>query len=275
MSEKTTESVETIYNTTTQGRLRVSDSDRFIKLLSGIDEGGQEAFAKLYDYSEKQMANWASDIPRADRETLIHMAITKGRNGFDPEAGANFLTYLGNKFRAEIKGYRERRDAMQRKVYKALDNPEDGREFVVVANGGVNEVEVVETETEEVKLIAGDLYRRQMVALKGAYSSLPAETQTILEHSSTSGTTYKDIAWMLHGKRLEGLSGVEQELEEAEFIKEIKRKRNSGLTLVFVKTVRSPHLTKEEKIEFLEGHGIDYTTLNIFESGEEEIKKAS
>jgi DNA-directed RNA polymerase specialized sigma subunit len=110
------------------GRLRIKDSDLFIKIIvSGEEINGvsaREAYSALVSYGRKQVKNFYPDIPDQDIEQIVSMAVAKTIKDFDPSKGAQITSFLFDKIKGEVHIYRSKREILNKKVIAALNNPE-------------------------------------------------------------------------------------------------------------------------------------------------------
>jgi len=220
-----------------KGKLKVSDNLEFMKIFRDNTPENADAYKKLTEYGKKIIRTYASDIPMNEAGLLINRAITKAMNNFNPEKKTNFLTHLTNWIRSEITLYRNRRDSMQKKIKKLGDAFQDTY-GVGYDKEGNQEIIALENGTPEEELITGDVYRRQMIAFRMAFSQLPYYSQRIL-YLTAKGYTYLQLADMLNDTE-----------------KNIMKARNAALSLLLSIVLLSKHLDDEEKKEILEELGL-------------------
>lgn len=236
------------------GRLTITDSEQFIKILAAEDENHNnqdvlDHFEALKKYGFKQLHNSATDIPYGEYEYIINFAIAKTVKDFDPAFNTNLLSFFFDKLRGELSAYRSKRDTLQEKVFKVMRENEGGIDYVYQKDSSTEEnyVVPVESQSPEDKLLETDLYQRKMKALKMAFSGIPRELQFIL-HEIGNGKKIKDIAELTNSTNFE-----------------VSRKRNQGLSLILQRVMRSKHLTEDEKVELAELHDIHYEENVDFE----------
>jgi len=232
------------------GRVKINDSEKFIKILAfGSEEDVSVEMEEHYDimknYSKKQIGKIASDIPYSEYDYIINMAIGKAIKDFDPTQNTNILSFLWEKLRGEITSYKTKKQSLQNKVFKTLENNKD--EYIYQKDKKTNEntLEHVDMESLDKKLEREDFHRRQIKAFKMALSGIPRRLQFILEKVS-EGKKTREIAEML---------GLE------EFI--VSRDRNKGLSLILQRIMRSNHLMEDEKKKIADFHGLEFEMIDI------------
>ncbi len=221
---------------TKNNRLKIKDNGAFLQMLSGLDS---EAYLKLREYGFKYLNKYGRDIPTEERESLVGFAIAKAKDSFDPKKDTNFLTHFTNKLRGEVSIFRDKATSLSKKIKAAITNEREDYAFSYKKDTGTTVMEKVENESEEDKLLAVDLYRRQLQAFRMAFSSLPLDLQYILVRSTEKGVSFEKIS---------------EEMKESK--SNIVYLRNTALSLILQKVLRGNHLTEEEKEEIKVSHGL-------------------
>lgn len=240
------------------GRLTITDSEKFIKMLASDAEFSEnydpskndplEHYDALKKFGIKQLHTTAGDIPYSEHEFVINFAIAKTIKDFDPKFETNLLSFFWGKLRGEVSAYRSKRDRMQEKIIKVI-NDNDSVEYVYQnEDDKENTLIAVDTMNPEEQLIETDTHNRQMKALKMAFSGIPRDLQVILFEIG-NGRKVREISEMLHIDELE-----------------ISRKRNQGLSLILQRVLRSKHLSDIEKKEITDLHDIHLEENLEFES---------
>jgi len=221
-----------------KGRLKIKDDAKFLEALSASPD--PKLYAQVERYCKKILESKATDIPMQDKIAIISMAIFKAFKGFDKNAGAKFQTYLTNKLRGEVSDYRVKRESMNKKVNKMLN--ENREDYVYDINPGAEENGLIQltNDTPETELITNDMYRRKIQAFRMSFSSIPRYSQYILNLIVEDRTSLQKIAFQ------EGIS------EE-----KVKLIRNSALSLILSGVLRSNHLDLDEKNEVRLEHGLE------------------
>lgn len=221
------------------GKLTIANSEQFLKILTSDSQEATENYLILKKYGMKQIHSMAGDIPFNEYEYIIDFAIAKAIKDFEPKYGASILSFFWEKLRGEISSYRTKRDRLQDKVIKLMQN-EEGVEYIYQTDKDTEENYIIPIaeKTMEEDLIETDLYERQIKALKMAFSGIPRDLQIIL-HEIGNGKKIHEISDLLN------LPSIE-----------ISRKRNQGLSLILQRIMRGNHLTEEEKKELSELHDI-------------------
>jgi len=231
------------------GRAKIHDSEKFLKIftLSAEDSAAlqiEEHYDVMKTYSQKQLKTMAQDIPFTEYDYIINMAIDKAIRDYDP-SGSNILSFLWDKLRGEVTSYRTKRDALQNKVMKSLQEDRDSYIYQKDRESGDNTIMHVDTESLDVKLEREDFHRRQLKAFKMAFSGIPRLLQYILERVG-EGMKTREIAAIL---------------DKEEFV--VSRDRNKGLSLILQRIMRSNHLTADEKAKLADFHGLEYEEIDI------------
>ena len=221
---------------TKNNRLKIKDNGAFLQMLSGLD---LKAYKKVEEYGLKYLNKYGEDIPTEERISLVGFAITKAKDSFDPSQNTNFLTHYTNKLRGEVSIYRDKASSLSKKIKSAITNEKEDYAFSYKKETGATTMEKVDYESEEDKLLAFDLYKRQLQAFRMAFSNLPLDLQYILIRSTQKGVSFEKIA---------------EELKESK--PTIVLLRNIALSLILQKVLRSNHLSEEEKEEVRLSHGL-------------------
>lgn len=225
------------YEVSSSGRLKINDSSKFLQLLSETDN---DTYHKLKAYGKKTLNAKATDIPFGDQDAIINWAIVKARQGFDPDAGTNFLTYFSDKIRGEISDFRNKKISMTKKIHKMVNENESEYVYDFNSETKQNEIDHITEETPETMLLAEDIYRRKLQAFRMAYSGIPKYSQYILNQIIDDA------------RKIEEISSQENISE-----KELTRIRNHALSLILSRVLRSNHLTEDEKEEIKKEHGLN------------------
>jgi RNA polymerase sigma factor (sigma-70 family) len=228
--------MEKSYKILKNGNLKINDNLQFLKLLSGVK---QDHYNKLVTYGKKILNKTATDIPYEDQLMIVNMAIVKAMSSFDPEAGANLLTYFSMKIKGEVSDYRAKKQSMINKVHKLAHSMEGSFLKSFDKESGETKLEVIEEELIEDTVVAEDIYHRKLQAFRMAFSGIPLYSQSILNRIVLNGETLEQIA------QKEGKTTVE--------IVEI---RNQALSLIFARVLRSNHLEEDEKEEIKREHDL-------------------
>lgn len=242
----------------TNGRLTITDSEKFIRMLAAnadstdyIDstkDNPLEHYEVLKKFGVKQLHTSAGDIPYGEYEYVINFAIAKTIKDFDPAFETNLLSFFWGKLRGEVSAYRSKRDRMQDKIIKVI-NDNDSIEYVYQnEDDKENTLVAIESFTPEEYLVENDTHARQMKALKMAFSGIPRDLQIIL-YEIGNGKKVREISEMFAVDELE-----------------ISRKRNQGLSLILQRVLRSKHLSDEEKKEITDLHDIHLEENTEFET---------
>lgn len=223
---------EEIAEITNSGRLKIRSDADFIKTLTANSVGDEtnDVYKKLQDYAYKNLSIKAGDIPSKDKELLINFAITKTLADFDSEK-ASLLTHFNNKLRGEVKAYRDKKQALARKIQSFANNT--GVRDGIIYNPDTKENELIyKADGLEEAVIQEDTYYRKIKAIKMAYYDIPLFLQEIINISILRPDVRKKLT--------ERFNLSSQKILEL---------RNYGLSLVLTKVLRSKHLSEEEKNE--------------------------
>lgn len=247
-----------------RGRLVIKDSTIFARMIAFTDTNNMstpqavEVYSMLKEYGFKQFPAIAAElncqVPFAEVGPMLDFAIAKTIKEFDASKGGEITTVLYNRIKSELTTYKQQQASLRKALAERIQNPEDGSEYARVYNEDLqaNEVILIESETTEEKYERSDLFRRQMIAFRMAFSGLPLLTQTIL-YATGLGKTLTEIKNMVS-------------LEETK----VNALRNRGLSLLLQRVLRSRHLDDSEKLEVLKLHGlVDDWHTNLDEAYEE------
>jgi hypothetical protein len=229
----------------------LSDMEAFFAMLQ-TNQLGKDDYITLVNYGKKVLNNTSHNIPFDEIENIVRASLAKAINTFDDSKGANFLTHFNWKLREERQSYFRSVKKMQKTIKGALE--EGNYETTYDKDGNAVLIETEERTAEE-ELIESDVYFRQRQAFRISMSSLPKISQFVLKNISM-GKTIKEIVMML-----------EDNLNEIK----VKRIRNSALTLLFKKVLRSKHLSTEEKKDIIIGHGLERVVIEEQEDAQDEI----
>jgi len=221
-----------------KGRLKIKDDSKFLEALSGAPD--PKLYAQVERYAKKILELKAKDIPMGDKVSIISMSIFKAFKGFNPDGGAKFQTYLTSKLRGEVTDYRVKRDSMNKKVNKMLNEERDEYTYNITELQDENTLTKVTNETPETEMLAEDMYRRKIQAFRMSYSAIPSYSQYILNTIVEDRTSLQKIAFN---------EGVSED--------KIKLIRNAALSLILSGVLRSNHLDDDEKAEVRREHGLE------------------
>lgn len=224
--------------------LKIKDGPKFISMFYGDDEDSKTAHKILSDFAFRQKNKIAPELNGEEYSQIVNFSIMKAIKDFKEEKGAQLNSYFFVKIRGEVKHFRDKRDALQRKVIKVINEDEGEGVSYEYQKGsgddGANSLEKVDNLHADDRIIKEDRNYRQIKSFKIAFSGIPKEMQYVL-HAIADG---KKIAFI----------AAEFGVDEYK-IQEI---RNGGLSLILQRVMRGRHLDEEEKREVAELHGIDY-----------------
>ncbi len=107
------------YNTD-NNKLQINDADMFIQSLYTEEEMLQH-YKELVTFANKQKPNIGNDIPKEEWDSIVNLAIVKTIKQFK-KGKASLQSFLWQKLRGEISGFRSKRNSIHRKILKAVNN---------------------------------------------------------------------------------------------------------------------------------------------------------
>lgn len=208
---------------------KTESQNSIIGSMIGIESA--EDFAAIQEYAHKIFFKIRRNYPSlpADQDTvdqLVSQALSEAVFGFNPNAGAEFKTYLHSKIQGVITKYVKKTNTTNRMGEKLVAT---GEITIVYTGEGEAVSESISHSTPEDELIAEEEIGRRISATKMAKSELPMSLQRIM------------YAVIEYDKIADAAAVLNMEVPE------LKTLRNNALSLMFKKVLRSSHLTEAER----------------------------